>query len=126
MPRLAHLQESGTLKGAKTRSGGATILVYQAAEAVVAPHHTWFPSFSPGGWRCSMIWWQQSQRSMRVRCRNMIRLTPHARIREQARPTGLAVSQPAVAYQTNAQLVADYLAAQVRGSDALDGRCSDR
>jgi hypothetical protein len=53
------------LKGAKTHSGGATILAYEAAEAVVAPDHTWLPCFSPGGWRCSMIRWQQSQRSMR-------------------------------------------------------------
>jgi hypothetical protein len=41
------------------------ILVYEAAEAVVAPDHTWLLCFSPGRWRCSMIRWQQSQRSMR-------------------------------------------------------------
>jgi hypothetical protein len=37
-----------TVKGAKTRSGGAMILVYEAAEAVVAPDHTWLLCFSPG------------------------------------------------------------------------------
>src|SRR5437762_5807262 len=56
----------------------------------------------------------------RVRCVNSIRLTPHAHIRVQARPTGRAVSQPSVAYQTNALSVADDLAGRAPGSDARD------
>jgi hypothetical protein len=59
-------------------------------------------------------------------CGNSIRLKPHARIREQGRPNGRAVSPPSVASRSSPHAMAGRSAGRGPGFDALDGRCSDR